>query len=53
MGIQNFEKILSINDLVKDDVIFSCTGVTNGDLVEGIKKVKTDLPQKLLCVFSV
>jgi len=39
MGIQKFEKIYSINDLVKDDVIFSCTGVTNGDLVEGIKKV--------------
>ena len=39
MGIQNFEKIYSINDLVKDDVVFSCTGVTNGDLVEGIKKV--------------
>ena len=53
MGIQNFQKIYSINDLVKDDVVFSCTGVTNGDLVEGIKKLTTDLPQKLLvCIFK-
>ena len=27
----------NINDMVKGDVIFCATGVTNGDLVKGIK----------------
>ena len=27
----------NLNEIVKDDVIFSCSGVTNGELVKGVK----------------
>ncbi|WP_372713331.1 class II fructose-bisphosphatase, partial [Ilyobacter sp.] len=38
MGI-DITKVMRINDLVKDDeVIFSATGITAGDLLEGVKK---------------
>lgn len=38
MGI-DITKVLKIDDLVKDDeVIFSATGITGGDLLEGVKK---------------
>lgn len=38
MGIDT-SKILTLDDLVKDDeVIFSATGITKGDLLEGIKR---------------
>ena len=37
LGIKDFKKKYSINDLIKDDVIFTATGVTDGDLVKGIK----------------
>ena len=37
MGIKDFAKQYYINDLIKGDVIFCATGVTNGDLVKGIK----------------
>ena len=36
-GINDFEKKYTINDMVKDDVIFCATGVTDGDLLKGIK----------------
>jgi len=37
LGIKNLNKIYNINDMVKDDVIFCATGVTDGDLLKGIK----------------
>lgn len=38
MGI-DISKVLKLNDLVKDDeIIFSATGITKGDLLEGIKR---------------
>ena len=36
LGINNFDKIYNINDMIKGDVIFSATGVTSGDLLKGI-----------------
>ena len=36
LGIKDFDKKYYINDMVKGDVIFCATGVTNGDLVSGI-----------------
>ena len=36
MGIFDLNKKYNIIDMVKDDVIFCATGVTNGDLVKGI-----------------
>jgi fructose-1,6-bisphosphatase II / sedoheptulose-1,7-bisphosphatase len=37
LGINNFTKKYNIADMVKEDVIFSATGVTDGDLIKGIK----------------
>ena len=37
LGIQNLDKKYYIEDMVKGDVIFCATGVTDGDFVSGIK----------------
>ena len=37
LGIKNLDKKYNIDDMVKGDVIFCATGVTDGDLVKGIK----------------
>ena len=37
LGIVNFKKKYNISDMVKGDVIFCASGVTNGDLADGIK----------------
>ena len=37
MGIKNLNQKYNINDMVKGDVIFCATGVTDGDLVKGIR----------------
>jgi len=37
LGIDDLTKKYTIKDMVKGDVIFCATGVTNGDLVKGIK----------------
>ncbi len=37
MGINDLEKKYSINEIVTGDSIFCATGITSGDLVEGIK----------------
>ena len=37
LGIMNLKKKYNLEDMVKDDVIFCATGVTDGDLVKGIK----------------
>ena len=39
MGIKDLNKKYYIKDMVKGDVIFCATGVTNGDIVKGIKKI--------------
>ena len=40
LGIKDLNRKYNILDMVKDDVIFCATGVTNGDLVSGIKNEK-------------
>jgi len=37
-GIQNFDRVYTRDDLVKGDVIFAATGVTNGSLLAGIRR---------------
>ncbi len=37
MGVHDLEKKYNIKDMIKGDVIFSATGVTDGELVKGIK----------------
>ena len=38
MGIDNFDKKYDLKDIIAGDSIFSATGITNGDLVKGVKK---------------
>lgn len=38
MGIDDFEKIYSVDDLAAgDDILFACTGVTDGDFLDGVR----------------
>ena len=37
LGIKDFKKKYNINDIIKGDVIFCATGVTDGDLTKGVK----------------
>jgi len=37
LGIKDFNKKYIISDMIKDDVLFLATGVTDGDIVKGIK----------------
>ena len=37
LGISDFNRKYNINDMVKGDVIFCATGVTSGDLANGVK----------------
>ena len=37
MGITDLNKKYQINEIVKGDSIFCATGITDGDLVKGVK----------------
>tara|TARA_Y100000768_G_C23946249_1_gene667742 strand:+ start:470 stop:1411 length:942 start_codon:yes stop_codon:yes gene_type:complete len=37
LGIKDFSKKYNIDDMIKGDVIFCATGVTDGDLAKGVK----------------
>jgi len=48
IGISNFRKKYNIIDMVKEDVIFFATGVTDGDLVKGIKNLNDSFSSETL-----
>lgn len=37
MGVKDFNKVYSIDDLAGGDVMFAATGVTNGDFLKGVQ----------------
>ena len=37
LGIKDFSKKYNIEDMIRGDVIFCATGVTSGDLTEGVE----------------
>ena len=37
MGITDFEKVYHCDDMASGDVVFAATGVTNGDLLQGVR----------------
>jgi len=44
MGLENPERILMLNDLVRgDDAIFAATGVSSGELLQGVRFLGGDL----------
>ncbi len=49
MGITNFDKVYTIDELAGNDVIFAATGVTDGSLLDGVKF----LPNKKAKTFSI
>ena len=48
LGIKNLKKKYYIEDMVKGDVIFFATGVTDGDLVKGIKDLGNEFSSETL-----
>ena len=47
-GIIDFNKKYNIEDMIKGDVIFCATGVTDGDLVKGIKNYENEFSSETL-----
>lgn len=39
-GVEDLDRVYRLNDLAKGDVIFAATGVTDGSLLEGVKRRK-------------
>ena len=37
MGITDFKKKYNIDDMIKGDVMFCATAITNGDIANGVK----------------
>ena len=37
MGIEDFDRKYLLNEIITGDSIFCATGITNGDIVSGIK----------------
>jgi fructose-1,6-bisphosphatase/sedoheptulose 1,7-bisphosphatase-like protein len=37
MGVQDLDKVYSINELAKGDVMFCATGITDGSLLKGVR----------------
>ena len=37
MGITDFEKVYHCDEMASGDVVFAATGVTNGDLLQGVR----------------
>ena len=52
LGINSLDKKYNINEMVKGDVIFSATGVTNGDLVNGIKDLGNSFEAETLVLHN-
>ncbi len=53
MGINDFDKVYSQNELVKKQVVFCATGVTDGPLVKGVKKLKNSWQTESLYMDSM
>ncbi|MEN9856704.1 MAG: fructose 1,6-bisphosphatase [Pseudomonadota bacterium] len=52
IGIEDFNRIYDLDDLVSTDVVFSATGVTDGALVRGVKPSPTGFVTETLVLDS-
>ena len=52
LGITNLNKKYKIDDMVKGDVIFCATGVTDGDLVKGVKDLGETFSSETLALHN-
>jgi len=48
LGIKKLDKKYKISDMIKGDVIFCASGVTDGDLVKGIKNMEETFESETL-----
>ncbi|WPX96874.1 class II fructose-bisphosphatase [Candidatus Bandiella euplotis] len=53
MGIEDIDKVYNAHGLVKNDAIFSATGVTDGLLVNGIKKQNSHIITETLLMSTL
>lgn len=51
-GIENFDRVYTRDDLVRGDVIFAATGVTDGSLLAGIKREPAHLTTETILMRS-
>ncbi len=51
-GVQDFNRIYTLDDLVTDDVIFAATGVTDGSVVSGARRVNGYLETETILMRS-
>ena len=42
-GVEDLDRIYQLHDLAKGDVIFAATGVTDGSLLDGVKRRRTSI----------
>ena len=52
MGINDFQKKYYLNDLVKLDVTFAATGVTDGSILKGVRHVNNMVITNTICTCS-
>ena len=51
-GITDFDKIYTRDEMVTNDVIFAATGVTDGSILQGIKREPTHLTTETILMRS-
>lgn len=51
-GVKDFDRIYALDDLVTDDVIFAATGVTDGSVVSGARRVNGYLETETILMRS-
>ncbi len=51
-GVTDFDRIYALDDLVSDDVIFAATGVTDGSVVSGARRVNGYLETETILMRS-
>ena len=52
MGIKDFDKKYDLQDMCSKDVIFAATGVTSGNLLNGVKRVGDKIHTQSLVMSS-
>ncbi|APE27624.1 class II fructose-bisphosphatase [Aurantiacibacter gangjinensis] len=52
-GIEDLDRVYKLHDLAKGDCIFAATGVTDGSLLEGVKRLKRPAGNRVMTTESV
>ena len=52
-GIEDLDRVYKLEDLARGDVIFAATGVTDGSLLEGVKRLKRPDGTRVMTTESV